>query len=118
MGNSYDLLIAKINEFTKKFYLNRLLRGSIYAAATILGLYLFIFVLVYYTSPSITAKTILFFSFLVIAIAALIVWIIKPALAYFKLSKTLTIEQAAKLIGDHFFNVKDRLLNTLQLKRL
>jgi len=118
MGNSYDLLIAKINEFTKKFYLNKLLRGSIYAAATILGLYLFIFVLVYYTNPSITAKTTIFFSFLVIAIAALVVWIIRPALAYFKLSKTLTIEQAAKLIGDHFFNVKDRLLNTLQLKSL
>ena len=47
MGNNYDLLIAKINEFTKKFYLNKLLRGSIYAAATILGLYLILFVVIW-----------------------------------------------------------------------
>ena len=118
MGNSYDLLIAKINEFTRKFYLNKLLRGSIYAAASILGLYLFLFVLVYYAHPGTATKTTLFFSFLLIALTAIGFWIVKPALAYFKLSKTLSIEQAAGLIGDHFFNVKDRLLNTLQLKSL
>lgn len=118
MGSNYDLLIAKINEFTRKFYLNKLLRGSIYAAASILVLYLLLFVLVYYTQPQPLVKTILFFSFLLIVLFAIGFWIIKPCLAYFKLSKTLTIEQAAALIGDHFFNVKDRLLNTLQLKSL
>ncbi|TKC12640.1 hypothetical protein FA048_03205 [Pedobacter polaris] len=118
MGNSYDLLIAKINEFTQKFYLNKLLRGSIYAAACVLGLYLCLFVLVYYTHPGTGTKTFLFFSFLIISLAAIGYWIIKPALAYFKLSKTISLEQASHLIGDHFFNVKDRLLNTLQLKAL
>jgi len=118
MANNYDLLLAKINEFTRKFYLNKLLRGSIYAAASILGLYLCLFVLVYYTHPGTGTKTTLFFSFLCIALIAIGFWIIKPALSYFKLSKTLSIEQAAGLIGNHFFNVKDRLLNTLQLKAL
>ncbi|TCC93787.1 hypothetical protein EZ428_03175 [Pedobacter frigiditerrae] len=118
MGSNYDLLIAKINEFTRKFYLNKLLRGSIYAAASILGLYLCLFVLVYYTHPGTATKTTLFFSFLLISLTAIGFWIVKPALAYFKLSKTLSIEQAASLIGNHFFNVKDRLLNTLQLKAL
>jgi hypothetical protein len=118
MGNSYDLLIAKINEFTRKFYLNKLLRGSIYAAAGILGLYLFLFVLVYYSHPGIGTKTMLFFLFIAAAIAAIVFWIVKPALAYFKLGKNLSIEQAATLIGNHFFHVKDRLLNTLQLKSL
>lgn len=118
MGNSYELLIAKINEFIRKFYLNKLLRGSIYAAAIILALYLCLFVLVYYSNPSTAAKTGLFFSFLAISFVAIGFWIVKPALAYFKLSKTLSVEQAASIIGDHFFNVKDRLLNTLQLKTL
>lgn len=118
MGNNYELLLNKINEFTRKFYLHKLLRGSIYAAATILALYLFLFVYVYYAYPSITTKTILFFSFLIIALAALAFWVVKPALAYFKLSKTISLEEAAILIGNHFFNVKDRLLNTLQLKAI
>lgn len=118
MGNNYDLLLEKINEFTRKFYLNKLLRGSIYAAASILALYLATFLLVYYAQPSIAAKTTLFFVFLLLALAAVGFWIVKPALSYFNIRKGITIEEAASLIGNHFFNVKDRLLNTLQLKSL
>ncbi len=118
MGNNYNLLIEKINEFTRKFYLNKLLRGSIYAAALILSLYLCLFIFTYYAYPSIVAKTVLFFSFLILALVAIAIWIIKPALSYFKLNKNLSVEQAADLIGNHFANVKDRLLNTLQLHEL
>jgi hypothetical protein len=118
MGNNYNLLIDKINEFTRKFYLNKLLRGSIYAAALILSLYLCLFVWVFYSYPSVSTKTFLFYSFTLISILAVIFWIIKPALSYFNLGKTISIETASNLIGNHFFNVKDRLLNTLQLKQL
>lgn len=118
MGNNYELLLEKINEFTRKFYLYKLLRGSIYAAAAILAMYLCLFVFVYYAYPSTATKTILFFSFLACGAILVFWWIIKPALAYFKLSKTITLEEAATLIGNHFFNVKDRLLNTLQLKAI
>lgn len=118
MKSDYELLLAKINEFTRKFYLNKLLRGSIYATASILALYLFGFIMVYYCQPSIFAKTVLFFLFLLLAFTAISFWIIRPALFYFNISKGLTSQQAAKLIGDRFFNVKDRLLNALQLKAL
>lgn len=118
MNNNYELLISKVNEFTRKFYLNKLLRGSIYAAAVLLALYLFIFLFVYYTHPGITVKTVLFFSSLTISCYVIGSWIVIPALSYFKLGKNLSIEQAAGLIGNHFFSVKDKLLNTLQLKAL
>ena len=118
MGTNYNLLLLKINEFTRKFYLNKLLRGSIYAAALILTLYLFLFIWIFYSYPSIITKTLLFYSYVAISLIAVLFWVVKPALSYFKLSKTLSLEEAANLIGNHFFNVKDRLLNTLQLKEL
>lgn len=118
MASNYDLLIAKINEFTQKFYLNKLLRGSIYTSAIILGLYLFLFVLIYYANPSVGIKTFLFFSFLIVSLVCIAFWIVKPGLAYFKLSKNISLEHASHLIGTHFFDVKDRLLNTLQLRAL
>ncbi|WP_316840968.1 DUF4175 family protein [Pedobacter gandavensis] len=118
MNSNYELLISKVNEFTQKFYLNKLLRGSIYAATFLLALYLVVFLLVYYTQPGVSIKTLLFFSSITFSIIAIGIWIVKPALSYFKLSKNLSIEEAASLIGDHFFNVKDKLLNTLQLKAL
>jgi hypothetical protein len=118
MNSNYELLISKINEFTQKFYLNKLLRGSIYAAALLLALYLLLFVLIYYTQPGTGTKTVLFFGYIAVGLAAIYILIISPALAYFKLGKNLSIEQASAIIGDHFFSVKDKLLNTLQLKAM
>lgn len=37
-------------------------------------------------------------------------------LHYFKLGKLISHEEAAKIIGTHFTDVKDKLLNVLQLK--
>lgn len=118
MNSNYELLVAKINEFTQKFYLNKLLRGSIYALALLLFLYLMLFLLVYYTQPGTAVKTTLFFGSVLLAVAFIYLLVLKPAFAYFKLSKNLSIEEASAIIGDHFFNVKDKLLNTLQLKAM
>jgi hypothetical protein len=118
MTNNYDLLVAKINEFTQKFYLNKLLRGVIYALSSILGLFLLLFLLTYYSNPGIRLKTILFYSYITASILLVYFWIVVPGLSYLRLGKTLTLNEASKLIGNHFFNVKDKLLNTLQLKAL
>lgn len=118
MKSNYELLISRINEFIQKFYLNKLLRGSIYAAALLLALYLFLFTLVYYTQPGPGVKTMLFFGFLAISVFLIALLIGKPASSYFKLSKHLSAEQAAAIIGDHFSPIKDKLLNTLQLKAM
>lgn len=118
MTSSYELLIAKINEFTQKFYLNKLLRGSIYAAAILLALYLLLFVLIYYTQPGTGTKTALFFGYITVALLSISVLVIGPALSYFKLSNNLSAEEASVIIGEHFSNVKDKLLNTLQLKAM
>jgi len=118
MGSSYEILISKINEFTRKFYLNKLLRGLIYTLAVLAGVYLLSFVLVYYLHPSPLLKTILFFSSLLLVFILMAVNVIKPILAYLKLSRTLTPEESAALIGEHFSPVRDKLLNTLQLKAL
>lgn len=118
MDSNYSLLVSKINEFTRKFYLNKLLRGSIYAAAVILALFLCLFVASYYLNPSVGTKTTLFFTFLAACAVLIFIWVIKPSLLYLNLRKSLTIEESARLIGDHFFSVQDKLLNTLQLKAL
>jgi hypothetical protein len=118
MKSNYELLISRINEFIQKFYLNKLLRGSIYTAALLLALYLFLFTLVYYTQPGPGLKSVLFFGFLTIALFLIALLIGKPALSYFKLGKHLNAEQAATIIGDHFAPIKDKLLNTLQLKTM
>ncbi|SEA94284.1 DUF4175 family protein [Pedobacter hartonius] len=118
MDGNYEILISRINEFRKKFYLNKLLRGMIYTLAILLSLYLLLFVLVYYIRPIPVIKTILFFSYLLLLSLSTVIGIIKPLLSYLSLSKTLSLEEAAALIGAHFEPIRDKLLNTLQLKAL
>ncbi|WP_235324583.1 DUF4175 family protein [Pedobacter lusitanus] len=118
MDSNYSLLISKINEFKQQFYLNKLLHGLIYTLALLFALYLLLFILVYFLHPAPLIKTILFFSYLLILLGSAAIGIIKPALAYFRLSKTLSMEESAEIIGNHFQPVRDKLLNTLQLKAL
>ncbi|RZL14449.1 MAG: hypothetical protein EOO96_30755, partial [Pedobacter sp.] len=44
--------------------------------------------------------------------------IIKPLLAMLKLGKHLSFDEASVIIGNHFSDIKDKLLNTLQLHQL
>ncbi|MET4081080.1 hypothetical protein ABIB40_001025 [Pedobacter sp. UYP30] len=115
---SYNELLVKINEFIRKFYLNKILRGSIYASAILLLLYLFIFISFYYLHPPTAVKTIIFFSFLIIGILTVGFLIIKPLFAMLKLGRRLSLDEASVIIGNHFADIKDKLLNTLQLHQL
>lgn len=118
MAPNYHHLLDKINEFTRKFYLNKVLRGGIYAGALVFTTYLCLFLFVYYNYPSIAVKTTLFYTFLVLAIVAISFWVVVPLLSYLKITKSLSNEEAAKLIGMHYNGVSDRILNTIQLQSL
>ncbi|MGY3054480.1 hypothetical protein ACVWYG_002687 [Pedobacter sp. UYEF25] len=115
---SYNELLVKINEFIRKFYLNKILRGSIYASAVLLLLYLFIFLSFYFFHPSAAVKTIVFFSFITFACLIIVLLVIKPLFAMAKLGRRLSLDEASVIIGNHFTDIKDKLLNTLQLHQL
>jgi len=116
--DNYALLIDKINIFIRKYYFNNFLRGLIFLGAGLFSAYVVITVSEYFGDFNILCRTLLFYFFICINIG-LIGWLIVPSLlAWLKLRKSLTHDQAAEIIGKHFSNVNDKLLNTLQLKKL
>ncbi|MGZ3819783.1 MAG: DUF4175 family protein, partial [Mucilaginibacter sp.] len=115
-SENYELLIEKINTFIRKYYFNNLLRGLIFLGAGLFSAYIVITVSEYFLNFNTGFRTFLFYFFILLNLG-LIGWLIIPSLlAYLKLGKTITHDQAAKIIGKHFSNVSDKLLNTLQLK--
>ncbi|SFA49154.1 hypothetical protein SAMN04488511_1082 [Pedobacter suwonensis] len=118
VSNNYNDLLRKIDEFIRKFYLNKILRGSIYAAAILLALYLIVFLSLYYLNPTAGFKTFVFFAYLLTGVLLVGFLIVKPLLAMLKLGKHLTLDEASVIIGNHFSDIKDKLLNTLQLHHL
>ncbi|MEO3402402.1 hypothetical protein AAFN85_00770 [Mucilaginibacter sp. CAU 1740] len=115
---NYELLLGKINTFTRKYYFNNFLRGLIFLGAGLFSAYVVVTLSEYFGNFSILLRTILFYFFILLN-TVLICWLVLPSLlAWLKLGKTLTHDDAAEIIGKHFHDVNDKLLNTLQLKKL
>jgi hypothetical protein len=116
-GN-YELLIGKINLFIRKYYFNNLLRGLIFLGAGLFSAFVVITVSEYFGNFNTVARTILFYAFILLN-SGLLFWLVVPSLlAWLRVGKTLTHDEAAEIIGRHFADVSDKLLNTLQLKKL
>ena len=115
--NNYQLLIQKLDGFIRKYYINQVIRGTLYSLGLILAFFIAISMLEYYMYYPMTTRKVMFYSFVGISAVALVGWVIIPLLRYFRLGSVISHEQAATIVGQHFGDVKDKLLNILQLKK-
>lgn len=114
---SYNLLIQKLDAFTRRYYLNKLIRGSLITTGAVLGLFLVYNLLEHQFYFDGTTRLMLLLSFVGFVLASLGYFVIYPLAQYNRLGKVISHEQAASIIGNHFGNIQDKLLNVLQLKR-
>ena len=113
--DNYNILIDKLDRFIRRYYINKIIRGSIYLISLIIVLFLVFSLLEsqFYFNKAIRKS--IYYGFIITSIAGLGYWIVYPLTKYFQLGKTISREKAATIIGDHFSNVQDKLLNVLQL---
>ena len=117
MQNAYSILISKLRAFTQKYYQNLLIRGVI-VSFSLLAIGFISFALVeHFGRFNTLTRSILFWTFSLLSASVLFVWILVPILKLIKLGKRLSDQEAAKIIGKHFPDVADKLLNVLQLKQ-
>jgi len=115
--SSFTLIQQKLEQFIKKYYTNELIKGAILFFAIGL-LYLLITLLVeYFLWLSPLGRTILFWTFVIVEAALFIRFIAFPLAKLFKLQQGITNEEASKIIGNHFPQVSDKLLNVIQLNQ-
>ena len=121
-NSNYHILIEKLDAFIRKYYVNNLIRGSLHSLALISVMWTSFVLLEHYvfnaSVSSMAFRKALFYSFSFSALIALGVWVLIPMVQYFRLGKIISHEKAAQIIGEHFANVKDKLLNVLQLKSM
>lgn len=115
--DNYSILISKLDTFVRKYYINQMIRGGLYTLGLIGLLFVAINLLEHYYFFGKAGRKMLFFGFVGVSLVALTYWVITPLLHYFNLGKVISHEHAAKVIGDHFPDVKDKLINVLQLKK-
>lgn len=117
MASNYEILIQKLDEFIRKYYKNQLIRGLIYSGAVFLAFYLTLVVLEHFGHFGTGVRTGLFWSFVVTNAVILGRLVVMPLLQLNKIGQVISHEQASDIIGKHFPDISDKLLNTLQLHR-
>lgn len=113
-----DVLVDKLNQFIRRYYRNKLIRGVLYSIGLWVSFFLILVGLEYVGYFSTVVRTILFYTYLSFTLVLIYGFIVAPLLKTFRLGKTISHEEAAKIIGKHFPEVKDKLLNVLQLRKM
>ncbi len=113
--SNFDTIKHKLGQFVRRYYTNELLKGVILFFAIGL-LYLIVTLFVEYMlwlNPS--ARTVLFWTFIAVEFGLFVKFIAIPLLQLFNIRKGINFKMASKIIGNHFPQVNDKLLNVLQL---
>ncbi len=116
--NDFNRIREKLQEFIKKYYFNELIKGLLLFFA--IGVLYFIFTLFveYFLWLKPVGRSLLFWLFVSIEVALFVGYIVFPIIKIFGLKRGLTEVEASKIIGNHFPEVKDKLLNMLQLSEI
>ena len=117
MSNNYQILINKLDAFIRKYYKNRLLKGGIYSVGLLLFAFIMFTTIEYFGQFGTSGRTILFYSFILITAYLLVNYVVIPLSKLYRFGKVINHNQAADIIGNHFDEVKDKLINVLQLER-
>jgi hypothetical protein len=116
MHKELDILKFKLKGFIRKYYKNQILRGLMVSAALLLVFLLAVNLIEYYIWSNTLTRTFIFYTFLGASLFVVFHYILIPLIRLLQLGKILSNKEAARIIGDHFPEVSDKLLNTLQLE--
>ncbi len=115
MDNNYKLFVDKLNSYIKKFYTYQLIRGLIIYLTVALIYFIFISTLEYlnFFDPKIKFSIVVFT--LVLTIIIFVCFLIIPLIKLFGIGKRLTYHDVSSQISKTYPEIKDRLINIVEL---
>lgn len=115
--SNFKNIQAKLEAFIRKYYTNELIKGAILFFSIGLLYFLVTLLIEHFLWLSSIGRTVLFWLFVVVELVLFAKFIAVPLAKLLKLQKGIDYEDASKIIGTHFPEVNDKLLNVLQLKQ-
>ena len=115
-SSNQQILQDKIRQFVKKYYLNELYKGIVFFVLIVLSVFILYSIFEYFSYSNTTVRTILFYSFIALFILNTIFYILIPVFKLAGLGKQLSKKEIANIIGKHFSEIDDKLLNLFELQ--
>ncbi|MDR2408119.1 MAG: hypothetical protein LBE13_08415 [Bacteroidales bacterium] len=117
MTNS-ELLISKLERFIRTYYKNIIIRGCIFFITISSFLFITLALFEYFAYANSILRAFLLYTFIATNTFIVCFYLIRPLLKIWGIGKRLSYEEAAKIIGKHFQQIDDKLLNALQLRKM
>ena len=118
MDNGIQIIIKKLDDFIKKYYFNKIIKGLILSLSVYAIWYLIVVIAEYFGRFSIAFRTVLITVTGIVFLIIFIKMILVPVLNLFKVGKVIDYKQASQILGKHFPEIADKLQNTLELNEL
>ena len=113
----FNEIQAKLDKFIRRYYLSALIRGGmLFFGLGMLYALFWVFIEHFFWLPS-TGRGLVFWCLLIFEAFLFYKLIFVPAAKYFKIKNGIDNQEAAALIGAAFPEIKDKLLNTIQIKK-
>ncbi len=113
--NNFTNIQTKLEQFIAKYYTNELIKGTILFFSIGLLYFLATLLIEHFLWLNSVGRTVLFWLFIIVELFLFIKFIAIPITRLLKLQKRIDYLDASKIIGNHFPEVNDKLLNVLQL---
>lgn len=113
-----DTLRDKLEVFIRKYYQNRLIKGLIYGTGLSLAYFFILAVAEYFGRFNSETRLVLLILLLTGLIMIIGYYIIYPVAKLLNLGKRIGYDKAARIIGRHFPEIDDKIINTLQLQEI
>ncbi|GGD50120.1 DUF4175 family protein [Muriicola marianensis] len=112
---SYNGILDKLSGFITKYYRTRMVKGAFLFLALGLLFWLLLLSLEYFLWMGTTGRMVLFLMAIGGTLFLLVNYLGIPLMYLLRVRKGLSLKEAARIIGDHFPEVGDRLVNLLDL---
>ncbi|MBP7507060.1 MAG: hypothetical protein KA807_04510 [Prolixibacteraceae bacterium] len=115
MTESYNIIEEKLTQFTRKFYLNKIIKGSILSLTVILVFGLLLLILEYFFYFKTYQRVSIVIIFSTSILGTVLFLIIIPLLKYSGFLKRINKNVINDIVVSHFPEIKDKLYNIIEL---
>ncbi|WP_163322716.1 DUF4175 family protein [Draconibacterium mangrovi] len=118
MTDNFNILVNKLNAFRFKYGLYTLIRGAALVFVLLITLYTVFSVVEYYIYLSSFTRKVIFYGYLIFTGLLSTQFILIPFFRLLHILKPIDLKSSTKLIQKYFGEIKDKLLNIIELSDL
>ncbi len=118
MTENFNILVNKLNSFRVKYYSFKLVKGLLLTFFLMLLVYTAFSLVEYFVYLPAEIRKGLFFGFLIFGGLLTVRFIFVPVLKLLRILKPMNINKSSELVQKHFSEIKDRLLNIIELSNI